>query len=301
MGTIVSIYPASSKQSYSKNHAFYSVFDLKVQARALLSLIDSLSQKSGVCKASTKYLSEYLGMSEQTVSRNLKRLEDLKLISRSSIYNEKRRGSKRIIKPVYMEVDFWVEKIENYLSPAKKIAKQASEKITKPIKKVASKTATMTKEVAMDVLSSLNKMQQKRKEYTPKTALAHVEKTYKHLHGEYNEGYLMPLTGKEQGFLKAIIGKSSVPKIEKTFTTLFINWHEVTTALKDMGIIKFAPDKVSLGLIASNWADINLVIEELELEKDKPTPNPVVVTDSSKTKQDKVSENEAKLKELGLA
>ncbi len=65
------------------------VKSLKLIDRDLLTQIYYLSQNRGCCFAGNAYFAQFLGVSEGTIKRSLKKLEDLKLIKRQHSWHQR--------------------------------------------------------------------------------------------------------------------------------------------------------------------------------------------------------------------
>ena len=81
---------------------------LKNGEKILYTIISSLSNKNGYCFASNAYLSEAVGVTENTISIYLKRLEDLSYIRRDFKASEK--DTANVERKIYLTYEQLFEK-----------------------------------------------------------------------------------------------------------------------------------------------------------------------------------------------
>jgi len=92
------------------SHNWYAVIpseilldkSLSSTQKLLIALISNLTNEKGYCYASNKYLAECLNLSQGTISDNVSKLEELKLIHRTLIRNDKNQIESRRLSIVHL-------------------------------------------------------------------------------------------------------------------------------------------------------------------------------------------------------
>ena len=92
------------------SHNWYAVIpseilldkSLSSTQKLLIALISNLTNEKGYCYASNKYLGECLNLSTGTISDNVSKLEELKLIHRTLIRNDKNQIESRRLSIVHL-------------------------------------------------------------------------------------------------------------------------------------------------------------------------------------------------------
>lgn len=92
------------------NHNWYAVIpseilldkSLSSTQKLLIALISNLTNEKGYCYASNRYLGECLGLSTGTISDNVSKLEELKLVKRTLIRNDKNQIESRRLSIVHL-------------------------------------------------------------------------------------------------------------------------------------------------------------------------------------------------------
>lgn len=70
--------------------------------KLLIALISNLTNEKGYCYASNRYLGECLNLSTGTISDNVSKLEDLKLVKRILIRNDKNQIESRRLSIIHL-------------------------------------------------------------------------------------------------------------------------------------------------------------------------------------------------------
>jgi len=92
------------------SHNWYAVIpseilldkSLSSTQKLLIALISNLTNEKGYCYASNRYLGECLNLSTGTISDNVSKLEDLKLVRRTLIRNDKNQVESRRLSIIHL-------------------------------------------------------------------------------------------------------------------------------------------------------------------------------------------------------